>query len=77
MEIHLLVRLCRNLNETVFSMIKRKPSKTVSARDGYRQLREMIVRCIAHNVEQFLKQLYDLQSFVRIFWYRRVDKELN
>jgi IS5 family transposase len=45
----------RSLAETVNSVIKRKYGDSVSSRVWYRQFREIVAKCVVHNVERAVK----------------------
>lgn len=44
----------RNMNETVNATIKRKFGGFVRSRRWWKQFRELVVKCVVHNVEQSL-----------------------
>jgi len=46
----------RSMCETVFSSIKRSYGDAVRARTWYREFRELVVKCIVHNIKRALDQ---------------------
>jgi len=46
----------RSMCETVFSSIKRTHGDAVRARTWYREFRELVVKCIVHNIKRAVKQ---------------------
>jgi IS5 family transposase len=46
----------RSMCETVFSAIKRSHGDAVRARTWYREFRELVVKCIVHNIKRALDQ---------------------
>jgi IS5 family transposase len=56
----------RSNSESVFSAIKRKYVDRLRSRIWYRQFRELILKMVVHNIDQFVK---DLLFFAIIFWF--------
>ena len=46
----------RSMCETVFSSIKRTHGDAVRARTWYREFRELVVKCVVHNIKRAAKQ---------------------
>jgi IS5 family transposase len=46
----------RSMCETVFSSIKRSHGDAVRARTWYREFRELVVKCVVHNIKRALDQ---------------------
>ena len=46
----------RSMCETVFSSIKRTHGDAVRARTWYREFRELVVKCVVHNIKRAVKQ---------------------
>jgi IS5 family transposase len=46
----------RSMCETVFSSIKRSHGDAVRARTWYREFRELVVKCVVHNIKRVLDQ---------------------
>lgn len=57
----------RSLVETVISVLKRKYVAAVSSRVWWRQLRELVARCLVYNVERAVKLGVTLLDWL---WFR-------
>jgi len=56
----------RSNNESVFSAIKRKYGDRLRSRVWYRQFRELILKMVVHNIDQFVKELLFIST---VFWF--------
>jgi IS5 family transposase len=55
----------RSNNESIFSAIKRKYGDRFRSRTWYRQFRELILKMVVHNIDQFIKEHLFISA---VFW---------
>ncbi len=52
----------RNLTETMFSVIKKKYSEEIKAREYWNQVKEVKIKLLIHNLDRYVKVRYIVQS---------------